>query len=54
MSRPCTGAFLSTVELPDVDRSLLDEDLELFDAVQQRVGATEDLIAKLSKGDPIG
>ncbi len=46
-------AFLSTVELPDVDRSLLDEDLELFDAIQQRVGATEDLIAKLSKGDPI-
>ncbi len=46
-------AFLSAVELPEVDRSLLNEDLELLDAIQQRVAATENLIAKLSKGDPI-
>lgn len=46
-------AWLEAVELPEVDRRLLDEDLCLLDTVSERVAATEGLIEELSAGDPV-
>jgi len=45
-------SFLDDVQLPVVDRSLLDEDIVLFETLEQRIDATEKLIDELSKDDP--
>jgi transposase len=44
-------AWLRTVELPPIERRLLDSELALLDAVQQRIAESDGLVHRLSKGD---
>lgn len=43
--------WLRSLKLAEPDGKLLDEDLELLIVLNERIAATEDLIAKLSEGD---
>jgi len=45
--------FLATVELPEVERRLLDEDLAMLDTLSARIAKTDSLIEELSEGDPV-
>ena len=45
--------WLKGLELPEPDRRLLREDLTLLEVLQQRIAATEGLIAELAAGDEV-
>lgn len=56
--RPCNDLFcqkglrwLREISLKEVDRKLLDEDLELFEALEERISQTESLVDELARGD---
>jgi transposase len=44
--------WLASVELPEPDGALLREDLAFFEVVTNHIAATEDMIDRLSSGDP--
>jgi transposase len=45
-------AWLRSVELPPVERQLLNSELALLDAIQERITESDDLVRNLAAGDP--
>lgn len=57
--RPCKDIFtpkgkgwLQHIEVKEVDRKVLDEDLELLGALEQRIAKSNSLVKELAQGDP--
>jgi len=57
--RPCKDIFsqrgqswLKQIQVREVDRRVLDEDLELFKALEERIAKSDSLVRELAQGDP--
>lgn len=57
--RPCKDIFsqrgqnwLKQIQVKEVDRRVLDEDLELYEALEERIAKSESLVGELAQGDP--
>lgn len=56
--RPCKDIFsqrgqswLKQIQVKEADRRVLDEDLELFEALQERIAKSDSLVRELAQGD---
>ena len=57
-SRPCEELFscqglawLKTIPVKEPDREMLDEELKLHEALEERIGQSDQLVKKLARGD---
>ena len=57
-SRPCEELFsrqglawLRAIPIKELDRKILDEELKLYDALEERISQSEQLVKKLARGD---